>query len=311
MDRERARQRLGGCYVTIPTMFRDEDMELNLEAMRRHVRFLLEGGITETTGVLLAGGAAGDFSTMTLDERVRVAETVVHEASGRILVVMGAQTTSTRELVQLARAAERVGAEYIQVSPPYYFQSTEDDFYEYVLAASEAADVGLVVYNTFWTSADISMGMVDRLCELENMIGLKWSTPGLLDFERVVAHFSDRLCIIDNQLRFVTSHILGATGFELHICNFWPQWGVRLLGMLEEERYAEVQREMMDVVVPFYDVWMEMEKHTSGDGYLDKLCMELVGLGSSRCRPPTRDLRDQFRDRTREMLVQIGVPGIG
>ena len=247
---------------------------------------------------------------MTLDERAVVAQSVVDEAAGRIPVVMGAQTTSTRELVQLARVAEQIGAEYIQVSPPYYFQSTEDDFYEYVLAASEAADVGLVVYNTYWTSADISMGMVDRLCELGNMIGLKWSTPGLLDFERVVAHFSDRLCIIDNQLRFVTSHILGARGFELHICNFWPQWGVRLLELLSEERYAQVQREMMDVVVPFYDVWGEMEKHTSGDGYLDKLCMELVGLGSSRCRPPTRDLRDPFRERTREMLVQIGVPGV-
>ena len=65
---------------------------------------------------------------------------------------MGGQTTSTRELVRLAKAAERIGADYLQVSPPFYFEHTEGDFLEHVLAAADAADVGLIIYNTFWTS---------------------------------------------------------------------------------------------------------------------------------------------------------------
>ena len=109
MDQARTRERLCGCYVTVPSMFQDDDMELNLPAMRRHVRFLLDGGIATGNAVLLAGGAAGDFSTMTFDERRQVAETVVEEAGGQVPVVMGAQTTSTREVIELARTAERVG----------------------------------------------------------------------------------------------------------------------------------------------------------------------------------------------------------
>ena len=93
MDRHRARERLTGCYVTVPTLFCDADLSLNLPAMRRHVRFLLDGGIGTGTGVLLAGGAAGDFSTMTLDERMQVAETIVEEAAGRVPVAMGVQIT--------------------------------------------------------------------------------------------------------------------------------------------------------------------------------------------------------------------------
>ena len=55
------RKRLQGCYVTLPTMFRDDaELSVDLDAMRRHVRFLVDGGITTGTGVLLAGGAAGD-----------------------------------------------------------------------------------------------------------------------------------------------------------------------------------------------------------------------------------------------------------
>ena len=312
MDRERARDRLSGCYVTVPTMFRDQDLELDLESTRQHVRFLIEGGINESTGVILAVGAAGDFPVMSFDERVRVAEAIIEEADGRIPVVMGAQTANTRELVALVRAAERLGAEYVQVSPPYYYMHTEEDFYEYAVATAEAADIGIVVYNTFWTSQNVSLEMIERLCELPNLVGLKWAVPtaNFMESEQVISRFADRLCIIDNQLRFVTSHILGARGIEVHICNYWPQWGVRLWSLLENRNYVEVQKELVGVAMPFYTLWKEMMQYTGGDGYLDKLCMELVGLPSRRCRPPTRDVRDKFRERARQMLIESGVPGI-
>ncbi len=56
---------------------------------------------------------------------------------------------------------------------------------------------------------------------------------------------------------------------------------------------------MVEEAMPFYKLWVKIEKeYTSGDGYLDKLCMELVGLPSSRCRPPTRDVRERYREDT-------------
>ncbi len=97
-------------------------------------------------------------------------------------------------------------------------------------------------------------------------------------FEQVVSRFSDRFSIIDNQMRYVTSHILGARSIEIHVANYWPQWAVGLWQSLERGEYAEAQREMVRVALPFMALWSEMESFTSGDGYLDKLCMELVGL---------------------------------
>jgi dihydrodipicolinate synthase/N-acetylneuraminate lyase len=304
-----AQTRLSGCYVTVPTQFRD-DLSVDLEAIRQHVRFLINGGIETGTGVILAGGAAGDFSTMTFNERVDVAAAVVEAADGRVPVAMGAQTTSTRELVDLARAAERVGADYIQVSPPYYFPHTSDDFYEYVLAAAGAADVGIIVYNTFWTSQDVPTDLVERLSDVPNVVGLKWSMPdmGNMEFEQVISRFSRRFSIIDNQMRFVTSHMLGARAIEVHVCNYWPEWGVNIWRLLQSQHYVDAQRELVQVAMPFLALWQEMEHYTSGDGYLDKLCMELVGIGSSRCRPPTRDVRERFREKAQEMLGRSAPP---
>ncbi|MGE0120001.1 MAG: dihydrodipicolinate synthase family protein [Dongiaceae bacterium] len=313
MDFERAKKRLEGCYITVPTMFRDPDLELDLAATRRNVRFLTDNGITERYGTLLAGGAAGDFSAMTFDERVQVAEAVVAEAAGRLPVAMGAQTTNTRELQRIAKAAARLGAEYIQVSCPFYFTHTEEDFFEYVAAAAAAADIGIIIYNTFWTSAAVSFRTVERLCEIPNVVGLKWATPrtDAMEFEDVVSHFSSRLTIIDNHLLFALSHMLGARAFEVHLANYWPEWGIKLIDDLAAGRHAEVQRALVREAMPFYKLWVEIEKtYTSGDGYLDKLCMELVGLDSSRCRPPTRDIREKYHERCRQMLLKTGVPRV-
>ena len=277
------------------------------------MKFLLGRGIDAENGTLLAGGAAGDFSTMTFDERLKVAEAVVEEAAGRIPVAMGAQSTSTLEVRRLAKAAEKIGAEFIQVSCPFYFQHTEQDFYEYVAEAAAAADVGIILYNTFWTSAAVSFRLVERLSEIPNVVGLKWACPrtDAMEFEDVVSTFSKRLTIIDNHLMFAQSAMIGATAFEVHLCNYWPEWGIRLIDNVKAGRWKDIQLALVNEAMPFYKLWVEIEKtFTSGDGYLDKLCMELIGLPSSRCRPPTRDVRTDYRERCRAMMIATGVPGV-
>ncbi|HEY4163466.1 MAG TPA: dihydrodipicolinate synthase family protein [Dongiaceae bacterium] len=315
MSPDPLKTRLEGCYVTIPTPFKDEPgFAVDETALRRYARFLIEGGLTAETATFLAGGAAGDFSTMTFDERLRVAEVVLDEVNGRIPVAMGAQTTSTLELQRLAKAAQSMGVDFIQVSCPFYFTHVEADFEEFVRAAAEAApNIGIIIYNTFWTATAVSFAMVERLSKIPNVVGLKWATPrtDAMEFEDVVSHFSDRFTVIDNNLFFAYSAMpaLGARAFEVHLCNFWPEWGIKLMREVKAGNYPEIARMLVKEAMPWYKLWVKIEREfTSGDGYLDKLCMELVGLPSSRCRPPTRDIRRKYRDETLAMMREIGVP---
>jgi 4-hydroxy-tetrahydrodipicolinate synthase len=312
---DKLKKRLEGCYVTIPTPFSDAPgWPIDEAALRTYVRFLIDNGLTEKYATLLAGGAAGDFSTMTFDERIRVASIVVEEAGGKVPIAMGCQTTSTLELVRLAEAASKLGVDFMQVSCPFYFTHTEADFEEYVRAAASAApDVGLILYNTFWTATNISLSMVERIADIPNVVGLKWATPrtDAMEFETVVSHFSDRFTIIDNNLFFAFSAMpaLGARAFEVHLCNYWPEWGIKLIDQVAAKNYPEVARMLVSEAMPFYHLWTEIERnYTSGDGYLDKLCMELIGLPSSRCRPPTRDVRERYRAQALAMMRATGVP---
>ena len=127
---------------------------------------------------------------MTFDERLKVAEAVVDEAGGARAGRDGrADDQHAASCGGSPRRRRGIGAEFIQVSCPFYFTHTEEDFYEYVAAAAAAADIGIIIYNTFWTSAAVSFGLVERLCEIPNVVGLKWATPrtDAMEFEDVVS----------------------------------------------------------------------------------------------------------------------------
>ena len=315
MNYENLKKKLEGCYVTVPTPFKDiNNLPLNFDALKDYVEFLLGNGLDRENCTLLFGGAAGDFSAMSFEERTSLAIEGSKIVNGRVPIALGGQTTNTQELEKLAIIAKDCGYDYLQVSCPFYFKHTEDDFIEYVRAASKAANgVGIILYNTFWTSTSVSNQLIERIKDLLNIVGLKWATPrtDAMEFEDVTSTYSDRFTIIDNNLFFPYSAMkpLNATAFEVHMCNFWPEWGAKLINEVKNKKFEEIARMMVEEAMPFYKLWVEIEtNYTSGDGYLDKLCMELTGLPSSRCRPPTRDVREKYRQRTLAYMKKIKVP---
>ena len=315
MDIELLKKKLHGCYVTVPTPFEDTNgLPLNISAIKDYINFLLDNGLNSINSTLLFGGAAGDFSTLTFDERKILAEESSKIVDGRVPIALGGQTTSTLELIKLAEIAQSNNFDFIQVSCPFYFMHTEEDFMEYIQAASKAApNVGIILYNTFWTSMNLSSKLIKKISNLPNIAGLKWSSPrtDAMEFEDITSTYSPKFTIIDNNLFFPYSAMnsLGAQAFEVHLCNFWPEWGAKLIDEISSKNYEEIGRMMINEAMPFYKLWMDIEKnYTSGDGYLDKLCMELIGLPSSRCRPPTRDIRGVFSSQTLDYLKKIGVP---
>lgn len=310
MDRKATWDSLVGCYIPMPTLFSDPSLELNLAGMRRQVRHLLEGGVRRGNGVLLVCGGAGEFPSLGVDERLQVAEAVIDEAGGKVGVLLGVQGTSQRDVLALAKGAKKLGAVGLQAAPPFYHHHTEDDVFEWIQGIGDAADLGIVFYTTYWSGFRTSLGFLERLATVPQVISIKWASPSVTEFEQGLRHFAQRFLFIDNQLQFVQSHMLGGRGVNVHPANYWPQWGVRFWDLLEKGQYREAQAQMTQVVSPYYDMHETIGAFTGGEGHLDKLCLELVGLDSSRCRPPIRDIRPQFRERVRRMLLECGVPGV-
>jgi dihydrodipicolinate synthase/N-acetylneuraminate lyase len=311
MDKSRLAQRIAGCYIPIPTLFRDGDLELNLAGMQRHVRFLVDGGAREGHAVLLVGGGAGEFHTMNVDERLEIARAAVEAAEGKVGVILGVQTTNQRDLIALAQGAERIGCLAVQASAPFYEVPTEDDVMDWLKAISDHAEVGIVFYATPWTGFHASLDFLGRICDAPGVMAIKWFAPHRHIFERALRDYARSIMFIDNSLQFVFAHLMGARGINVHISNYWPQWGQRLWNLLEAGRYADAQHEMTRVLQPYYDLCDEVAAYTGGEGHVDKLCLEYVGLDGGRCRPPARDIRPLFADKVHRMAAACGVPKAG
>ena len=122
--------------------------------------------------------------------------------------------------------------------------------------------------------------MIDRLAKIPNVVGLKWATPrtDAMEFEDVTSHFSKRFTIIDNNLFFPIRRCRRwACGLSRSTCATTGRNGASSSSTRSSaQNYAEIARMMVEEAMPFYKLWVDIEKdYTSGDGYLDKLCMEL------------------------------------
>src|SRR4029077_4164030 len=137
----------------------------------------------EGNGVFLVGGAAGEFTTLGTEEKLQADEMLHDKAAGKVGVILGAQGTNPREIHALARGAARLGILALQVSPPFYHVHTDDDVYEFMTALADAANIGLVVYTTYW-QYKLSLELIDRIADIPGVVAVKLAAPTAVEFER-------------------------------------------------------------------------------------------------------------------------------
>ncbi|MBI1917214.1 MAG: dihydrodipicolinate synthase family protein [Planctomycetes bacterium] len=301
---------LRGPMVPVLTHYKS-DLSIDHAAIRENVRTLVGRGLTRGQGVLLAGGAGGDFPMLTLDERKQVAKTVVETADGRTPVVVGAQDTHVWHCIEMARWAEEIGAYGIQLSPAYYYPANEETTWRVFEAVHEATRrIVLMVYNTHWEGYDMPLDLVARLSELPRCRSLKWSTPDSARYVRGVAHNAARMAVVDNQGLYVMNHLLGGAGFVTHLCTIWPEHELAIWKLLETGDYPAAQKKVTDVTWAWCDVYGRLVRATGAEGPAVKAALELCGRPGGPSRLPIRALSDAERRELRAVLVDLGTPDV-
>ena len=306
---EQVKRDLRGPAMPIVTMLKD-DLSLDLDATQDNVRFLLDGGIAAGSGIMLVGGAGGDFPMLSLEERKDLAQAVVEAADGIAPVLIGGQDTDMRAILALAEHGRKIGAYGIQISPAYYFDSSDDDVIAFFRTINDAISIPIMVYHTHWLGFTMSFAVLDALADLEWVLGLKWSHPSSFYFMRGVERYADRLAIVDNALMQVPSHMLGAVGFITHLANIWPQHEMALWKQLERGDYVAAMAEIGRVNWRWYEFRGKMGAFSGGESHVVKAAYELIGRRGGPSRPPMRALTDEHRVELKALLKEIGVPGV-
>jgi 4-hydroxy-tetrahydrodipicolinate synthase len=163
----------GSCTALV-TPFRNGS--LDEEAFRK----LVDWQIAEGTTGLVPVGTTGESPTLSHAEHHKVVEWCVQEAKGRVPVIAGAGSNSTTEAVELAKHAEKAGADAVLVVTPYYNKPTQEGMYLHFKAVNDAIGIPIIIYNIPPRSVvDMSVETMTRLYELKNIAGVKDATANL------------------------------------------------------------------------------------------------------------------------------------
>ena len=169
-----ARQHLRGIWAATLTPFTPE-LRLDEAGWRRNLRhWYRELGIAG----LFVNGKQGEFYAMSVEERKRTAELAVAEQGGGVMVSCSDQSLDT--VIDLARHAQGIGADYVVVHTPllYFGAHTADTLFEYYRAISEKVDIGIALWNQ---PPDCGYLLEPHVClriaELPNVVAIKYSVP--------------------------------------------------------------------------------------------------------------------------------------
>ena len=169
-----AKTKFRGSFTALVTPFKNGGLD---EAA---FRALVNWQISEGTNGLVPVGTTGESPTLSHDEHKKVVEWCIGEAKGRVPVVAGAGSNSTKEAVELARHAEQAGADAVLVVTPYYNKPTQEGLYQHFKAINDAVDLPIIIYNIPPRCViDMSVATMARLAKLPNIVGVKDATNDL------------------------------------------------------------------------------------------------------------------------------------
>ena len=140
-------------------------------------RALIDWQINSGSHGLVPVGTTGESPTLTHDEHRGAIDICIDEARGRVPVIAGAGSNNTAEAIELARHAERSGADAVLVVTPYYNKPTQEGLYQHFKAVNDAIGIPILIYNIPPRSVvDMSVDTMKRLSELANIVGVKDAT---------------------------------------------------------------------------------------------------------------------------------------
>ena len=135
---------------------------------------LIESQVSGGSGALVPCGTTGESATLSHAEHREVVELCIEVAGGRVPVIAGAGSNSTREAIELIQHAKTVGADAALVICPYYNKPDQAGLEAHFRAIDDAVSMPIVMYNVpSRTASDLLPETVGRLAKLPNIIVIK------------------------------------------------------------------------------------------------------------------------------------------
>jgi 4-hydroxy-tetrahydrodipicolinate synthase len=284
-----------GLTVALITPFRDG--QIDFDRLGRLVDWHVEQG----TDCLAPVGTTGESPTLDHDEHERVIAAVCERARGRIKVMAGTGSNSTKEAIRLTKFARKAGADGALMVGPYYNKPTQEGYYRHFAAVAEAVELPIILYNIPGrTGSNILPETIARLGRIPSIVAVKEATGSLDQASQIVALCDLTILSGDDSLTLPLMSI-GGRGVVSVVGNIVPRDMKAMVQAFDQGRLDEARRWHRKL----FPLCRDMLGAATNPIPI-KTAMKLLGRDSGELRLPLCPMDQAAETRLRQTLKEYG-----
>lgn len=286
-----------GSFPALITPFKDGEVDESA------FKSFVEWQIVEGTDGLVPCGTTGESPTLSHEEHMRVTEWCIEVADGRVPVIAGAGSNSTKEAVELTKHAKAAGADAALVVTPYYNKPTQDGLYHHYKTIHDEGGLPIIIYNIPGRSiVDMSVATMAKLAELPNIVGVKDATQDLARPINTRIAIKKDFCQMSGEdgtaIPFMAA---GGHGCISVTANIAPRMCSDMQRAWREGDMAKVM-DLQDRLTPVHNA---LFCETSPGPV--KYAASLLGKCSAETRLPICEIAETSKTRVRDAMVAAGL----
>ena len=289
-----------GLFAPITTPF-DEKGEVAYNKLIDNMKFYAKSGLKG----YLALGSNGENKSLTTEEKTKVLDTIIKHKGTNQFVMAGCIFESTKETIEFAKIAERLGSDFITLLPPSYFKKEMTDavLLRYFSEVANNVKKPCLVYNApqFCGGTVLSVSLIKDLAKHPNIIGVKDSSNAA-NIESYLFAVRDSFNVIPGSANFFMNALfMGANGGVISLANIFPDMTCQLYDLVVAKKYEEAFKLNEKVI--------QTNKSVSGTGGVAavKYAMDLAGLHGGNPRLPLLPLGDDVKKKIEDYLKKEGL----
>jgi 4-hydroxy-tetrahydrodipicolinate synthase len=286
-----------GVLTALVTPFRDDavDERALIELVERQIAAGVDG--------LVPCGSTGESATLSHAEHRRVVEVVVAAARGRVQVIAGTGSNSTREAIELTRHAKEAGADGALLISPYYNKPTQAGIVAHYAAIARETGLPLLVYNIPGrTASNILPETLAQLADIEQVVGVKEASGDVAQISRAIAATPDGFSVLSGDDALTLPILaLGGDGVISTTSNVAPSEMVELVRAFRAGDLARARDVHYRLLPLFGALFAETNPIPV------KAALALAGLIRDEIRLPLTALTEPSRERLRVVMKELGL----
>ncbi len=213
-----SRRNMKGIWAAALTPF-NPDLTIDEDGFRANIRHWIDD--LKLDGLFISG-KQGEFFSMSIEERKRTFEIAVEETGDASGTIMSCSDQNLDTVIDLARHAQNIGADYIVVHAPilHFLSDVDDTVYEYYRHISEQVDIGIAMWSHPDSGYLMSPELCSRVADLPNIVAIKYSVPRDM-YAELTKLAGDRILVSTAAEHEWLDNIV-ELGWQLYLCSTPP-----------------------------------------------------------------------------------------